>query len=456
MKIHDTLTGAKRDFAPLGDEVRMYVCGITPYSMAHVGHAMSAITFDVIRRYLEYRGHKVHHVQNFTDVDDKLIDRAKAEGLDVAALAQRHIDEYLGYMADLNVRPADDYPRATQEIPHMIELIDGLIERGYAYASGGDVYFRVSKDPRYGKLSHRSLDTMRAGVRIEVNAEKEHPMDFALWKGAQPGEPTWDSPWGPGRPGWHIECSAMALHYLGETIDIHGGGQDLVFPHHENELAQSEAYNDGAPLARFWVHNGMMLFDDEKMSKSLGNLVTIGSALEQHSADALRHLVLSSHYRGPATYSDELMAASERAVARLRQALAVAGGTGTALDADPYRVRVLEAMDDDFSTPQALAALFDLAREINRAADEGRGVDDAQRTLRVLGGGVLGLRFDEREVSVPPELAQSIEELVGKRTALRGERRWADADAIRDELAALDVVLTDSPDGTTWRVETRA
>lgn len=456
MKIHDTLTGAKREFTPLGDEVRMYVCGITPYSSAHVGHAMSAIAFDVVRRYLEYRGHKVRHVQNFTDVDDKLIERANAVDEDVAALAERYIDEYVGYLAALNVRPADEYPRATHEIPQMIELIDGLIAKDYAYASAGDVYFRVTKDPRYGKLSHRSLETMRAGVRIEANAEKEHPMDFALWKGAKPGEPAWDSPWGSGRPGWHIECSAMALHYLGETVDIHGGGQDLVFPHHENEIAQSEAYNDGAPLAQFWVHNGMMLFDDEKMSKSLGNLVTIGQALDQHSADALRHLVLSSHYRSPATYSDELMAASERGVGRLRQALDTSGGTGPALDADPYRQRVLEAMDDDFSTPQALAALFDLAHEINRAGGEGRDVGDAQRSLRVLGGDLLGFSFEEREVAVAPELAERIEELVAQRTALRSERKFAEADAVRDELAAMSVVLTDTADGTTWRVEASA
>jgi len=454
MKIQDTLSGTKREFTPLEDEVRMYVCGITPYSESHVGHAMFAIVFDIVRRYLEYRGHRVRHVQNFTDVEDKLIERANAEGVEVATLAERHIEAYMRHLSALNVKQAHVYPRATQEIPSMIKVIEGIIERDAAYAAEGDVYFRVTRDPLYGKLSHRSVDSMRAGVRAETEL-KEHPLDFALWKRAKPGEPSWDSPWGPGRPGWHIECSAMALHYLGETLDIHGGGQDLIFPHHENEIAQSEAYNDGLPLAQFWMHNGMMLFEDEKMSKSLGNLVTITEALENHSPDALRYLVLSSHYRSPATYSEELMVSSERAVGRLRQALnAGDGSVGQALDPDSYRVRFLDAMEDDFGTPQAMAALFDLAREINRAADDGRPIVDAQHSLGVLGGDVLGFTFAEREARVPPELAARIQDLVDRRTALRSEKNFAEADAVRDELAALNVTLTDSARGTLWRVET--
>ena len=322
MKLSDTLTGEKRDFAPAGDTVRMYVCGVTPYSSAHVGHAMSYIVFDVLHRYLEFRGFSVRRVQNFTDIDDKLIDRAAQEGATVEALAEKHIAEYFEDMAALNVREADLYPRATQEIPKIVEVISGLIDSGHAYASGGDVYFRVRSAADYGKLSHRSLDSMRAGARIEPGVEKEHPMDFALWKSAKAGEPAWESPWGPGRPGWHIECSAMALRYLGESIDIHGGGQDLVFPHHENETAQSEAFTGARPFASFWLHNGLLNLDSEKMSKSLGNLVTIRDALQRYSADAIRLSVLNAHYRSPGYYSDEALAGAERAAGRLRQAAA--------------------------------------------------------------------------------------------------------------------------------------
>ena len=328
MKLSDTLTGEKRDFAPAGDTVRMYVCGVTPYSSAHVGHAMSYIVFDVLHRYLEFRGFAVRRVQNFTDIDDKLIDRAAQEGVSVHELAERHIAEYFEDMAALNVRPADEYPRATEELPKIVEVISGLIASGHAYESAGDVYFRVRSVEDYGKLSHRSLDQMRAGARIEPGVEKEHPMDFALWKSAKPGEPAWDSPWGGGRPGWHIECSAMALRYLGEEIDIHGGGLDLVFPHHENEIAQSEAFTGARPFSAFWLHNGLLNLDAEKMSKSLGNLVTIRDALSRYSADAVRLSVLNAHYRSPGYYSDDALAASERAVARLRQAAELQGGPG--------------------------------------------------------------------------------------------------------------------------------
>ena len=453
MRIYDTLEGRVRDFAPLdGKAARMYVCGVTPYAEAHVGHAMQAIVFDVVRRHLEHRGYVVRHVQNFTDIDDKLIDRANQEGAPVADLAERHIAAYFRLLEALNVRPAHHYPRATEQTPQMLEIIGGLVARGAAYASAGDVYFRVTRAPGYGKLSRRSLEMMFAGARIEANAQKEHPMDFALWKAAKPGEPSWDSPWGPGRPGWHIECSAMALNYLGRTLDIHGGGQDLVFPHHENEIAQSEAFNDGQPLARFWMHNGMMLLGQEKMSKSLGNLVTIADALAAHSADALRHLILSSHYRSPVTYSDDLMAASGRAVARLRQALAVSGGAGAALNPDPHRARFLDAMDDDFSPPQALASLFDLARAVNRAAAEGGDVQAAQEALRTLGGEVIGFAFAEPQAAVDPGLARRIQDLVDRRARLRAERRFAEADAIRDELAAMNVSLTDSPQGAVWQL----
>ncbi len=453
MKLSDTLTGEKRDFEPAGDEVRIYVCGVTPYSSAHIGHAMSYIIFDVLHRYLEFRGFMVRRVQNFTDIDDKLIDRAAQEGATVEELAERHIGEYFANMAALNVREADEYPRATQEVPKIIEVISGLIDTGHAYESNGDVYFRVRSDEQYGKLSHRSLDAMRAGARIEPGVQKEHPMDFALWKSAKPGEPSWESPWGGGRPGWHIECSAMALRYLGESIDIHGGGQDLIFPHHENEIAQSEAFTGTRPFARFWLHNGLLNMDAQKMSKSLGNLVTISDALEHYSADAIRLSVLNAHYRSPGYYSDEALVGSERAAGRLRQAASAESnaGAGDTLDASEVRARFIEAMDDDLNSPQAVAALFDLARDINRGSTEGQDVASAQETLCELTA-VLGLTLEEREASVDADLAARVEALVEQRAALRAARDFAGADAVRDELTAMGVELTDSPSGTTWRV----
>ena len=453
MKLTDTLTGRKRDFAPAGDEVRIYVCGVTPYSPAHVGHAMSYIVFDVLHRYLEFRGFAVRRVQNFTDIDDKLIERAAQEGTTVEALAEKHVAEYFENMAALNVREADVYPRATRELPKIIEMIAGLVASGHAYESNGDVYFRVRSGAEYGELSRRSLDAMRAGARVEPGVSKEHPMDFALWKSAKEGEPAWDSPWGAGRPGWHIECSAMALRYLGESIDIHGGGQDLVFPHHENEIAQSEAFTGKRPFARFWLHNGLLNMDAQKMSKSLGNLVTISEALERYSADAIRLSVLNAHYRSPGYYSDEALAGAERAAARLRQALAASAnpGTGAALDPQPARDRFVEAMDDDLNTPQALAALFDLARDVNRASAEGRSVVAAQETLRELAG-VLGLSLREPETADDGEFAARVEALVARRAELRAARDFAGADAVRAELAAMGVELADSPSGpTTWR-----
>ena len=459
MRLSDTLTGEKRDFVPLDSTVRMYVCGITPYASAHVGHAMSYIVFDVLHRYLEFKGYNVRYVQNFTDIDDKLIARAAAESATVQELAERHIAEYFEDMAALNVLEADVYPRATQEIPKIVEVVSGLIEKGYAYPSGGDVYFRVRSVPSYGKLSHRSLDAMRAGARVEVGVEKEHPMDFVLWKAAKPGEPSWESPWGPGRPGWHIECSAMALRYLGDSIDIHGGGQDLVFPHHENEIAQSEGFSGTEPFARFWVHNGLLHLDAEKMSKSLGNLVTIRDALARYSSDAIRLSVLNAHYRGPGYYSDEALAGAERAAARLRQAAFArpvaappGGASGERLDPSAHRERFIAAMDDDLNTPQALAVLFDLAHDVNRDAEAGRDVAGAQATLLELGREVLGLTFEERGAGIDDELAARVEALVERRGELRAAKRFADADAVRDEIAALGVTLTDSAEGTTWKL----
>ncbi len=320
MKIFNTLSGKKEEFAPGGDDVKMYVCGINPYSDAHIGHAMSYIIFDVVRRYLEFRGYKVKHVENVTDVEDNIIATANRLGIPVKELTEKYTERYFEDMDALNILRAHVYPRATQEIPKIIEVVNGLIDKGFAYATGGIVYFRVRRDPDYGKLSHRTLDQMMAGARIEVGEEKEDPMDFVLWKAAKPGEPAWDSPWGKGRPGWHIECSAMSLRYLGEQLDIHGGGQDLVFPHHENEIAQSEGFTGKKPFVKYWMHNGLLQMGAEKMSKSLGNLITIREALEKYSADALRIFVLSSYYRSPLTYSEEALEAAEKGAERLRQA----------------------------------------------------------------------------------------------------------------------------------------
>ncbi|HAZ31936.1 MAG TPA: cysteine--tRNA ligase, partial [Dehalococcoidia bacterium] len=312
MKIYNPISGQKEEFAPGGDEVKMYVCGVTPYSSCHIGHAMSYIIFDVVRRYLEFRGYKVRHVQNFTDIDDKIIARANALDIPAHELTGRLIDEYFEDMDALNIKRADVYPRATEEIPDIIRAVQGLIDKGRAYERNGDVYFRVQSTGDYGKLSHRDLDEMSVGARVKVDEAKEYPLDFALWKAAKPGEPRWESPWGGGRPGWHIECSVMSLKYLGNTLDIHGGGQDLIFPHHENEIAQSEAFTGVVPFVKYWMHNGLLQLDQDKMSKSLGNLITVRELLQRFSADAFRLFVLSSYYRSPLSYSDEGLAAMKK------------------------------------------------------------------------------------------------------------------------------------------------
>ncbi|MDP3063297.1 MAG: cysteine--tRNA ligase, partial [Chloroflexota bacterium] len=401
----------------------------------------------------ESLGYRVEHVQNFTDVEDKIILHAQQRKLTPEALTAEFIEDYFAGMDALNVMRATRYPLATQEIPRMLELIQKLIDEGYAYPAQGSVYFRVEKAVGYGSLSHRSLEGMMAGARVEPGEGKEHPMDFALWKAAKPGEPAWDSPWGKGRPGWHIECSAMALAYLGETIDIHGGGQDLIFPHHENEAAQSESYTHKRPFARFWVHNGLLQLGSEKMSKSLGNLVTLKDALSRHSSDALRLFFLSSYYRAPLTYTEEAVEAMERGAERLRTALREAPASGGApLDASQYRQRFLAALDDDLNTPQASAALFDLARETNRARDEGMDVSAAQQTLRELGG-LLGLTFKARESKDAVAVEPFIQLLIETRKELRAAKQYALADAIRNKLAALGVALEDTPQGTVWRMK---
>ncbi len=486
MKIYSTLSGQKEEFVPQGDPVRIYVCGVTPYDDCHIGHAMSYIVFDVVRRYLEFRGYRVRHVQNFTDIDDKIIDRSNRLGISYRELADRFIAQYFKDMDVLNIRQADVYPKATEEIPKIIEIARGLIARGHAYEVDGSVYFRVKSVPDYGKLSRRNLDDMQAGARVEASEAKEHPLDFALWKASKPGEPGWDSPWGRGRPGWHIECSAMSLKYLGQSLDIHGGGHDLVFPHHENEIAQSESFTGVRPFARYWMHNGLLRLGEEKMSKSLGNLVTVQQALARWSPDAIRLFVLSSHYRSPLTFSEEIVQSQERSIERLRQTLRPRPLGGDVFDAGQFRNRFVEAMDDDFNTPQAVAAIFDLARDINRVSDEGMDVAQAQETLRELCE-LLGLTlkepekaieagpfvellaelqtevtgaepalaaevFDSARVPLPADdVAYIINTLVEARNRLRARRQWALADRIRSQLLELDIVLEDMPQGTRWK-----
>ena len=453
MKLYDSLTGEKREFAPRGDEVKMYVCGVTPYSSAHVGHAMSYVYFDTLRRYLEFLGYQVKHVQNFTDIDDKIITAAGAQGTSPVMLVEELVEEYLMDMANLNVQPAHVYPRVTDEIQKIIEMIESLIEKGFAYESEGDVYYRVTKFSDYGKLSHRTLEGMLAGARVEPNLQKDHAMDFTLWKASKIGEPSWASPWGEGRPGWHIECSAMAVHYLGGHLDIHGGGQDLVFPHHENEIAQSEAFTGEKPFADHWVHNGLLQIDDGKMSKSFGKMVTVREALSEFSADAIRLFFLSSHYHSPLTYSGENIEGQQRAAERIRSALEAedSGIRGTnAVNPDPFRERFITAMNDDLNTPQALAALFELTREINRGHDENKQIRSAQESLRELTG-VLGLRlYAEEKGSVQP-LSPYVELLAEIRQELRDAKQWELADRIRDRLQTLGISLEDGSDHTKWR-----
>jgi cysteinyl-tRNA synthetase len=451
MRLFNTLTGTREEFAPLGPQVRMYVCGITPYDAAHVGHAMKDVVFDVLRRYLEWRGFDVLHVQNHTDVDDKIIARAAQTGDSPFDLAERNIESYLADLRDLNVLPAHLYPRVTTEMPSIIEMIEGLIDRGFAYERAGSVYYRVLRKPDYGKLSHRTVDSMLAGARLEVDEDKEHPADFALWKAAKEGEPSWDSPWGKGRPGWHIECSAMSLKYVGNPLDIHGGGLDLIFPHHENEIAQSEAFTGEQPFARWWVHNGLMQMNGEKMSKSLGNVVTVRDAIERYGADAIRLFMLTSHYRSPINWTDAGIEAAVQNAERIRAAATEPGPSGgPPLDAGPFRERFTEVMEDDLNTPLAIVVLYDLVREINRGRTEGADVTTAQATLRELAG-VLGLSLEARRQAGGEDIAPFVELLIELRRELRKEKQYALADQVRSRLTNLGITLEDTAQGTRWK-----
>jgi cysteinyl-tRNA synthetase len=464
LKIYNTLSREKSVFEPLqSGKVRMYVCGPTVYDSAHVGHAMSALVFDVVRRYLLFLGYEVAYVMNFTDVDDKIIDRAKRLGIEPIELAEKYIEEFKKNLADLNILPATEHPRATEEIDTIIEMVARLLENDAAYEVEGDVFFRVETIDEYGKLSGRKLEEMNAGSRIRVDDRKENPMDFAVWKAAKPGEPAWDSPWGLGRPGWHIECSAMNLEHLGEQIDIHGGGNDLIFPHHENEIAQTEAIT-GKPFAQYWMHNGMLQLKGEKMSKSTGNLIPINEFLETHSADVMRLIVLTSHYRSPLTFNDEVIEANQRALVRLLSAKrpAMPGAEGAPADILEKLQRQVtatqsgfrEAMNEDFNTAGALSHIFDLVRMINQARSENAADEElaeAQKTLENLTG-VLGLELEEsRKVSNGADAFIAL--LLELRQDLRKQKQYDLADRIRDELGELGVVIEDAPQGSTWHWE---
>jgi cysteinyl-tRNA synthetase len=485
LRIFNTQTRNKEEFTPLHEgKVSIYVCGITAYDLCHVGHARSAVVFDVITRYLGYRGYDVTYVKNFTDVDDKIIEKARREQKGIAEIAERYIREHDEDMEALGVAPPTVTPRATEHIDGMIRLVETLIEKGLAYGVDGDIYYAVEKFPGYGKLSGRGLEDMMAGARVDVNEKKRNPLDFALWKASKEGEPWWDSPWGHGRPGWHLECSVMSQRYLGDTFDIHGGGEDLIFPHHENEIAQSEA-TTGKPLARFWIHNGFVRVNSEKMSKSLGNFFTIRDILKQYPPEVLRLFLLTSHYRSPVDFSDMALAEARQGMDRfystlkalrehstVGQDLSVCGecsgkDRGMIDQIQALRERFCEAMDDDFNTARALGFLFDTVRLLNASLAAKKAevspsvLAQAEKSIREVGA-VLGLfgeepdvylRCDrEREATKRGLAVAEIEAQIAERRAAREAKAWQRADEIRQGLAARGVILKDTPTATTWTI----
>ena len=464
MKIFNTMSMKKEEFVPIEEgKVRMYACGPTVYNFIHVGNARPIIMFDVLRRYLEYRGYDVTFVQNFTDVDDKIINRSKEEGITSAEVAEKYINEYFTDAKGLGVRAATVHPKATENIQEIIDIVKTLVDKGYAYEVNGDVYYRTLKFKDYGKLSHQPLDDLMAGARIDVADIKENPMDFALWKAAKPGEPYWESPWGNGRPGWHIECSAMSMRYLGKTIDIHCGGQDLAFPHHENEIAQSEAAN-GCEFVHYWMHNGFISIDNKKMSKSLGNFFTVREAAEAYGYSTIRMFMLMSHYRSPLNYSGEILLQAQNALERLKTAqsnlkfLAENGADGDmtaeelafAETLPSYRDKFNEAMDDDFNTADAISVIFDLVRAANSVTADAPTKAVAVKALEMLNEliDVLGLIYGEDDEDA---LAAEVEALIEARQNARKEKNWAEADRIRDKLKDMGIVLMDTKQGVQWK-----
>ncbi len=461
LRIYNTLSRKKEEFTTLEHgKVRMYVCGPTVYATAHIGHGMSALVFDIIRRYLEYSGYDVNFVVNYTDVDDKIITKANQLGQDPFTLAQKYIDDYRADLKGLNVKEATSNPRATQEMEYIQNMIARLVEADKAYILDGDVYFRVNSDPDYGKLSGRKVRDSATGTRVAVDERKESPEDFALWKSAKPGEPAWSSPWGQGRPGWHIECSAMNLHHLGEQIDIHGGGNDLIFPHHENEIAQTESLT-GKEFARFWMHNGMVTMTGEKMSKSLGNIVSIQDFLRDHPGDVMRLWVLASNYRAPLVYGEDVIEQAEQTYKRLLAAkkASLPGAKGVPEDAAinllesavNSRAAFIEAMDDDFNTPLALAHVFELTKLINQARADGATDAQLKPALAIFKEltGVWGLALEDKE-SGNSDVEPFIKLLIELRTEARAQKNWVLSDRVRDGLKTLGVTLEDSKEGTSW------
>lgn len=456
MKIFNTLTRQKQEFVPVTPgKVGIYACGPTVYNYIHIGNARPLCVFDVLRRYLTYRGYDVTYVQNFTDIDDKLIRKANEEGITVKEVAERYIAEFYTDAKGLNVLPATVYPRATENIDEILRMISVLMEKGYAYESGGDVYYRAKKFAQYGKLSHQPLEDLESGARIAVGEVKEDPMDFCLWKGAKPGEPFWDSPFGKGRPGWHIECSAMSGKYLGKTIDIHCGGQDLIFPHHENEIAQSEAAN-GVEFAHYWMHNGFINVDNHKMSKSLHNFFTVREVADRFGYEPIRYFLVSSQYRSPINYSVEIIEQAKSALERLytcRDRLdfaaknAPSGGTAPQFT-ETARENFIAAMDDDLNTADAMGVVFTLVKEINLAIDAGAKAEELRAMAETLDEltGVLGLLYNRKTETLDSE----IEALIEQRTAARKQKDFATADAIRDQLKEMGIVLEDTPQGVKW------
>ncbi len=457
MKIFNTLTRTKQELEPIKEgEYKIYACGPTVYNYIHIGNARPLCVFDVLRRYLEWRGNKVDFVQNFTDIDDKLIKKANEEGTTVPDVAERYIKEFWTDANGLNVRKATVHPRATENIDEIIKMISTLVEKGYAYPSStGDVYYRAAKFKGYGKLSHQPLEDLEAGARIDVSEIKEDPMDFCLWKSAKPGEPFWPSPWGNGRPGWHIECSAMSCRYLGKTIDIHCGGQDLIFPHHENEIAQSEAANC-CDFAHYWMHNGYINVDNRKMSKSLGNFFTVRDVAEKYGYEPIRYLMISSHYRSPINYSTDILEQGKNALDRLyncREGLVFAlehakdGGEAPEY-LEKHKAEFIRAMDDDLNTADALAAVFTLAKDINItvAAEPEKNTCEAALKLFDELCDVLGILYNKSDNSLDEE----VEKLIEQRSEARKNRDFKTADEIRDKLKEMGIVLEDTPQGVKW------
>ena len=469
MKIYNTLTGKKEEFVPIEPgKVKIYVCGPTVYNLIHIGNARPMVVFDTVRRYFAYKGYEVNYVSNFTDIDDKIIKRSIEEGIPADAVSTKYIRECEKDMEGLNIGTEMQHPLATQVIPEMIDMINTLIEKGYAYESNGTVYYRVRKFKVYGKLSGKNIDDLEAGHReIKVAGEenKEDQLDFVLWKPKKEGEPAWDSPWGQGRPGWHIECSVMAKKFLGDEIDIHAGGEDLIFPHHENEIAQSEAAN-GVTFARYWMHNGFLKINNEKMSKSLGNFLTVRDISEKYNLQVLRFFMLGAHYRNPVNFSDELMESAKTGLERIKtcvQNTAELAGKASSDElnadekqlleqADEYRKNFETAMDDDFNTADAMAAVFDLVKFINSNVTSGNSkafIESLNSVLLKLTG-VLGLDILEKD-SAADEDAGWIEELIEERTQAKKDKNFARADEIRDELLAKGIILEDTRDGVRWK-----